>query len=127
MTIYADNATQRVTAGPAAVGMAVKTFTGKQLLSSGGQTITNVYTVTAGKTFYITDMYLSADGAAIMDTQIQANGVNIVRWPVKGDTSPLEASGIESQPSIAGGQPLTIVWPATLNANGFYNIFGYEQ
>ena len=117
----------RFAAGSAAPGQTLKTYTGKVALSGASTTSTALYTVTAGKTFYITDMYLSADGAQVMDVQVQAAGVTVFRAAVKGDTAPLAFAGIETQPSGAGGSAMTILWPISTNANAFWFLSGFEQ
>ena len=64
----------------------------------------------------------------MIDTRIQANGVDIFRAPVKGDTAPVQIAGIESQPSVASGQVLTILYPATPSPpNAYVNVSGFEQ
>lgn len=120
-------AVQRVNAGGMAPGQTAKQYTGKIALSNSVITTITLETVTAGKTFYITDLYLSADGTQVMDMRLQAAGVDIFRAIVKGDTAPLQMAGIETQPFGAAGQVVTLVFPVTTNVNGYYAVFGYEQ
>lgn len=130
MPVYgSQGAVFRTSAGYTAPGQTAKTFIGKQALSAGGTTTINLYTVAAGKTFLITDIYLSADSAQqLSDVQIQAGGVPIFRAPVKGDTGPVQMPGIETQPTASSGQLVTLVWPAQgTPPNAFWMICGIEQ
>ena len=123
-----SNYVVKVNAGSVAPGQTLKTFVGKIALSATVPTTVTLETVTAGKTFYLTDVYLSHDSAAVIDTRVQANGVDIMRAPIKGDTAPLQMTGIESQPSAASGQLVTILYPITAGPpNAFFNVYGFEQ
>jgi hypothetical protein len=122
------NPTLKTNAGSVAVGQSLKTFVGKVALSASVPTTVTLETVTLGKTFFLTDLFLSHDSAVVIDTRVQANGVDIFRAPIKGDTAPASLTGIESQPSAAAGQLLTILYPATAGPpNGYFNLSGFEQ
>ena len=122
------NFVMKTNAGSVAPGQTLKTFVAKVALSATVPTTVTLETVTAGKTFYLTDVYLSHDSAQVIDTRIQANGVDILRAPIKGDTAPLQMTGIESQPSVASGQLLTVLYPITATPpNAYLNVCGFEQ
>ncbi len=121
-------ATFRVNAGSAAIGQTLKIFTYKVALSASATTTQTLETVTAGKTFYITDIFLSHDSAAVIDVRIQAAGVDIFRAPPKGDTAPVQMAGIESQPSATAGQLVTVLYPITASPPNAYGVIcGFEQ
>ena len=82
----------------------------------------------AGKTFYITDIFLSHDSAAVVDTSIQAAGTRIFNAPVKGDTAPCQMPNLETQPQATAGQAVTVNYPVVAGAPNAYGfISGYEQ
>jgi hypothetical protein len=117
----------RVTAGGAAPGQTVKQFTAKIALNAASATTASLYTVTTGKTFLLTDLYIGHDTAAVIDVQVQAAGVTIFRACVKGDTAPLEFAGMDTGPLATTGQALTILWPATAGPpNAYYFLAGVE-
>ncbi len=118
----------RVSAGGAAPGQSIKTFVGKVALSASAPTTQPLYTVTAGKSLLITDVFISHDSATVLDTRLQANSVDLIRAPIKGDTAPLTLMGIESQPTAVSGAALQIVWPIAAGApNGFFFVAGIES
>jgi ABC-type taurine transport system substrate-binding protein len=122
------NFVMKTNAGSVAPGQSLKTFVGKVALSATVPVTVTLETVTAGKTLFITDIFLSHDTTAVIDTRIQANGVDIFRACVKGDTAPVQLSGIESQPSAAAGQVVTILYPITASPpNAYLNVYGFEQ
>lgn len=128
MAVDFSGSTQRITAGGPGAGQSLKTYTGKQALSATLTTTINLETVTAGKNFYITDIYLSHDSNIAIDYQIQAAGVTIFRAAVKGDTAPVQMPGIETQPLSTSGQAVTLVIAAAAGPpNAFFYIAGYEQ
>jgi hypothetical protein len=117
----------RVTAGGAAPGQTVKQFAAKVALQVATPTTATLYTVTTGKTFLLTDLYIGHDTAAVIDVQIQAAGVTILRACVKGDTAPLEMAGLDTGPLATTGQALTILWPGTAGPpNAYYYVAGVE-
>lgn len=124
----AQGSVQRVNAGYVAPGQSTKTYAGKTALSIGGTTTVTLETVTAGKTFIITDIYLSHDTSAQLDCRLQAAGVDIFRAVVKGDTAPLQMAGMETQPVATSGQSVTLLLPQVAGAtNAYYFISGIEQ
>lgn len=118
----------RSNAGGPAPGQSNKTYTGKQATSATVATTITLETVAAGKTLYITDIYVSYDDAAPHDTRLQAGGVDIFRCVPKGDTAPIQMPGIETQPSASAGQVVTILLPIIVGAPNFYfYVAGVEQ
>ena len=125
----AGSDTQRVNAGFVANGQTIKNYTGKQALSTTLVTTITLETVTTGKSYVITDLYLSIDTATLVpDVQIQAGGVPIFRGVLKGDTAPIQMAGMESQPNASSGQVVTIVIPAVAGPPNFlFFVGGFEQ
>lgn len=126
MNVEGAFAVQRQTAGSAAPNQTIKTFS-----SSGGVSIntggtTTVYTVTAGKTFYITDIFIATDNATPALTQVKA-GATVVAESYLSTTQAINMLAIESQPAVAGGVAITITWPTATGKNGSYFIAGFEQ
>lgn len=127
-TTPAQGSVQRVNAGAAAAGQTLKAFTGKVSLSTTVTTATPLENVTAGKTFYVTDLYLSIDTNTPSDVRLQAAGSDIFRCVVKGDTAPIQMPGIETQPNASSGQAVQILWPVMPAAsNGYFYVAGFEQ
>lgn len=122
---------QKVSAGGAAQGQSLKQFTGKIALLNPGPTLQALYTVTAGKTFYVTDLFVSHDSNAVVELHLQTSGgVDGFRAPVKGDTAPLQMPGIETQPQFAAGQAVQLRWETTVPAatpNAYFFVAGFEQ
>ena len=123
--------TSKSTAGPPAAGQTAKTYNGKQALSVGGTTTITLETVTTGKTFYITDIFISTDvasGTQILDTRLQSAGLDIFRAGIH-NLSPVEMPGIDTQPSAASTQVVTMLLPTLASGSGsvYYFIAGYEQ
>jgi hypothetical protein len=118
----------RVTSGPPAAGQTIRKYNGKQATSTSAATPVALYTVTAGKTFYITDIFLSTDQAGTpLDVAIQAAGGNIFNAGVS-TTSQVQLAGIDSQPSAAASQAVTLLLPITTAVqNVWYFIAGFEQ
>jgi hypothetical protein len=123
--------TQRINAGFIAPGQTAKQYVGKVATSTSVTTTVTFETVTAGKTFLITDILISSDSASgaatTIDVRIQAGGVDIFRSSVHNLT-PIDAIGIETQPFGTAGQVVTMLLPVTTGVvNVWYNIFGVEQ
>lgn len=114
----------RVNAGFVAPGQTVKNYTGKIATSATVATTVTLETVTAGKTYFMTDLFWGYDDNVAHDTRMQAAGVDIFRWAVKGDTAPLQASGMETQPNASAGQVVTILLPVCTGAPNFYFYVG---
>jgi hypothetical protein len=121
----------KFTAGGAAYGQTLKSYTGKQATSTTVTTTISLETVTTGKTFFITDIYMATDIASatqILDVQLQTAGVTIFRGALH-NLSPIDFQGIESQPNCASAQLVTILLPVTASGvvNFWYYVGGFEQ
>lgn len=119
------------------VGGTFKSFTGPSVaLSAGGTTATALYTVTAGKTFYITDIYLAIKDTAGASTElavaIQAAGVSVFSALCSAGSATKQGincqmAGMDTGPQGTTAQAMTILWPLlTATANGYYYIAGME-
>jgi hypothetical protein len=127
-SIPVTGSVQKGTAGAAAPDQTLKQFhaaDGGLSIASGATAA--LYTVTAGKTFYVTDIQITANTATQFEAKLQAAGTTQWNSNVKGDTAPIDLPGIETQPQFAGGQAVTLVFPATSATNAWYYIAGYEQ
>ena len=117
---------QRVTAGFAAVGQTIKQASGNLSVNAVSATAP-INTVTAGKTYYITDMSFTTDSATAIDVQVQAAGVVIFEAHVT-NTSPCLAIGFETQPFATTAQAVRIF--VSNNSTGKslnYYVSGFEQ
>ena len=120
------------TAGAAADGQTVRTFTGKTGVLTSGATVNPQvnganYVVPAGSTFYITDIYVSGNSATQFEVQITDGSVVQFYGIAKGDTAPIDMTGIETQPAIGPGGTLTLIFGSAATTNGYYFVSGYEQ
>ena len=116
------------TAGAAAPDQTLKIFhavDGGLSIASGATAA--LYTVTAGKTFYVTDIQITANTATQFEAKLQAAGVTQWNANVKGDTAPIDLPGLETQPQFASGQAVTLVLGTAAATNAWYYIAGYEQ
>lgn len=107
---------QRVNAGFSAPGQTIKNYVGSVQASATVPVTVTLETVTAGKIYIITDIYISANSSTPFEARIQSNGTDIFRAWCKGDTSPIEMSGIESQPNASAGQVVTLLIPTIAGA-----------
>lgn len=126
--VNAPTAVQRSNAGAKAPGQTLKTFTGQSLLTASTGTIA-LYTVTTGKSFYITDVMLTSDVASSLnlDVRIQADGVDMLRTSVHS-LAPIDFSGIESQPVAASGAVVNILTAsAATTSHLWYSVYGWEE
>jgi hypothetical protein len=122
-----NSAVQRSTAGSVAPGQVAKLFTAKVATITTGITTIALYTVTTGKTFYLTDVSIFTDYASPIDGSIQAAGTGIFYFGTS-TTSPVSCQGIETQPTATTAQALTLVLPQTTAVQHvWYNICGFEQ
>jgi hypothetical protein len=123
---------QRYSAGFMSTGQSAKQYVGKQATSATLTTTVTLETVTTGKTFYISDIFVSTDGikgaTTAIDFRLQAAGTDIFRSNVH-DLSAIEMAGIETQPFATSGQVVTISIPPTSGGveNVWYNVYGWEQ
>lgn len=126
--IQGGSGTIRVNAGYTGIGQTAKSYVGKTALSTTLATTITLETVTTGKIFFITDLFLSHDTALVLDFRLQSNGVDIFRAPVKGDTAPVQMAGMETQPVAQSGQVVTLLLPAAAGPpNAYYMVSGIEQ
>ena len=122
----AQGSTMRVNAGGPAPGQSNKTFTGTSITLTSGATIA-LETVAAGKTLYITDIYVGANTATQFSVLIQQAGVTIFSGMCKGDTGPLQLPGLETQPSAPAGSAVTLVLGTAAATVASFFIGGVEQ
>ena len=127
-TLPAPLGVQRMNAGFSAPGQTIKNYTGSVATSASAATTVPLETVTTGKIYVITDIYISANSSNQFEARIQANGTDIFRGWCKGDTSPINLAGLESQPNASAGQTVTILLPSVAGAPliSFF-IGGFEQ
>lgn len=114
----------RTNAGFAAPGQTIKNYTGTITSSASVATTVTLETVTTGKTYVITDIYISSNTATQFEARVQANGVDVFRGWCKGDTAPISLAGIESQPNASSGQAVTLLLPAIAGAPIVSFFFG---
>ena len=117
--------TLRINAGGAAAGQSLKTYVGTQSLAAGA-TIA-LETVTPGKTFYITDVYVGSNTATVFPVTIQAGATPIFQGFCKGDTGPISIPGIETQPSASSGTSVQLVLGTATATTCAFMVNGYEQ
>jgi len=117
--------TLRTNAGGPALGQSLKTYVGNQSVSTGA-TIT-LETVTVGKTFYITDIYVGGNTATVFPVTINAGPTAIFQGFCKGDTGPVVLMAIETQPTAGTGVVVQLVLGTAAATTAAYMINGYEQ
>lgn len=100
--------TLRASAGAAAYGQTLETFTGNPPLSTTAATSVALFTVPAGQTFYLTDLYVGANTASPFLVQVTAGGTPIFTGYCKGDTGPIDMPGMETQPSAPAGSAVAL-------------------
>lgn len=121
-----DLSVQRENAGYIAPGQSVRRYVGKVPLTAVAQTIP-LMTPPAGKTYLITDLYLSTNDVTPVEFSLVVNGVSVLFANVRGDTAPLTENSIETQIDVPQGQALSIVMPADNAKVGYFMIGGIEQ
>ena len=121
-----------VTQAPKATAQTMKNFTGTSNTSTTGTTVVNLgYTVTAGKTFYLTDVIICNNSAN--PSQVSVNGsLTAGASPIiighAINTEAFDAVNIGTEPSVAGGNPLSVQLGQTTVATACtYFVAGYEQ
>jgi len=120
--------TVRVSAGAAGVGQSLKQYSGTQALSTTAATPITLETVTAGKTFYITDIAVYSNTGVVFPVTLNAGATAVYNAFCKGDTGPIQIAGMETQPSATGGTVVQLVLGLAATATiAAYNIYGYEQ
>lgn len=115
----------RTNAGGPAPGQANKVYSGTISIATGATVA--LETVAAGKTFYVTDIYIGANTATQFLVQIQAAAVGVFFAYCKGDTGPVQMPGIETQPTGSAGQAITLVFAAAAATTASWFIAGVEQ
>lgn len=121
-----------VTQAPKSSFQTMKTFTGTVNTSSTTTTVQTLYTVTAGKTFYLTDFVVCNNTSNFVQVSINASataGASPIFIGHAISTAPLDALNIGTEPSVAGGTPVTFqVTPGSASATiTTFFISGYEQ
>ena len=117
--------TLRVSAGAASFGQSLKQYSGSLSIVTGGTVV--LQTTTTGKTFYVTDMMVYSNTAAVFAVTLNAAATPIFNAFCKGDTGPIQVCGLETQPSASSGVATSIVFGTAAGTTCSYNIFGYEQ
>ncbi len=115
---------QRTNAGFLAPGQTAKQYVGNVVLGVGVTTVT-LETVAAGKTYIITDIFISTTSTSQIESRIQAGGADIFRGYLTQGKG-IEFAGIETQPNASAGQLVTLVLPIG-TGNVAFNIYGVEQ
>lgn len=126
------SAVVKSSAGAAADGQTLRSWTGKSAVLTAGATVNPQvaganYVVPAGSTFYITDLYVSGNTSTQFEVQVTDGSVTQFYGIAKGDTAPIEMPGLETQPSIGPGGTLTLILGTAAATNAYYYIAGYEQ
>jgi hypothetical protein len=118
----------RVTAGPGADNQAlfqVSSNGGINTTSAGSQAIR---TTNGGRTFFLTDLSITADFAntSTQLIQLEISGGIIVFEAYVSNTSPCDMAGIETQVQVPANSVLAIKWPAQAGHITFF-VAGYED
>lgn len=117
---------QRVTGGGPAVGQTIKSVAGN-LVTTSASAAQTIDTVTAGKTFYITDLSFSQNTATPLDVQIQVAGVVVWEGYISS-TNSVSLTGIDSFPAGAATQLVRIFVVNGVAASALdYFVAGFEQ
>ena len=120
-----------VTQAPKSPFQTMKTFTGTLATSTTVSTSATLYTVTAGKTFYITDVIVCNNTANAAQTSVNASGTLGASPVLIGhslNTAPFDCTNIGTEPSVSGGTPVTFQSLTTAAITTLtYFIAGYEQ
>jgi hypothetical protein len=120
--------TLRASAGAAAYGQTLYQPTGNPTLSTTAATTVALFTVPAGQTFYLTDLYVGSSSASPFLVTVAANGTPIFYGYCKGDTGPIDLAGLETQPQAPGGSQVSIVLGQVAAATtGAYYLGGFSQ
>jgi hypothetical protein len=115
------------TAGAGAPDQTLKNFNSTNGISiATGATVT-LYTVTAAKTFFLTDISIYSNSATAFLVQVKQGATVIWEGYCKGDTGPIQVTGIETQPSAPAGSALTLVFATAAATTAAYVLAGFEQ
>ena len=116
----------RSTAGAMAPGQSLISAAGREATSNSVAITFPLFTVPAGKTFFLTDFQISTIGTVEVDTQVQAGSIPIAR-AATSSTSPIGVI-FETQPIAPGGVVVSIVLPVTASSfNVDFYVAGYFQ
>ena len=121
-----DGCVQRENAGFLAPMQTKITVSGKIPLTGSTQTMP-LPTPPAGKIWCVTELLLTHDDITALEFKLQSGGVDVFRWPVKGDTAPFITQGIETQIDLPQGNTPQIVFPADNGKNAYFLISGVQQ
>ncbi|MCB2297787.1 hypothetical protein [Clostridium tagluense] len=112
-------------------GRVNKTFAGIVLTSTSAMVPTTLYTVSAGKTFYITDVVVTNNSTNASEASINNSivaGTGTIAIGHSTNISPFSMVNIGSEPSIAAGLPVVLqLGISTVATSCAYTIYGYEQ
>jgi len=117
--------TLRVNAGAAGIGQTLKSYVGTVSIATGATV--PLETVSTGKSFIITDIYISGNTATQFSVTINAAGTPIFQGFAKGDTGPIGLTGIETGPSAPSGTAVSLVLGAAATTTAAFMVSGYEQ
>jgi hypothetical protein len=116
---------------PKAPYQTMKNFTGTITTSTSVTVAATLYTVTTGKTFYLTDVAFCNNSANVSQVSVNASASLNTAPVIIGhslNTSPFELTNIGTEPSIAGGTAITAQTGVTTTATTVtYFVAGYEQ
>ncbi|MBX4266548.1 hypothetical protein [Clostridium estertheticum] len=113
------------------VGRINKTFVGIVPTSTSAMVPTTLYTVTAGKTFHLTDVIVTNNSenvsvASINNSIVAGTGTIAVGHSI--NTSPFSMINIGSEPSITAELPVVLqLGASTIATSCAYTVYGYEQ
>lgn len=120
-----------VTQAPKSPFQTMKTFTGTLATQTGASVSATLYTVSSGKTFYITDVIICNNTANAAQVSVNASatlGASPVIIGHSLNTSPFDATNIGTEPSVSAGTPVTVQSLATTAITTLtFFIAGYEQ
>jgi hypothetical protein len=124
--IPVDGSVQRENAGFLAPGQTKINISGKIPLTGGVQTFP-LPTPPTGKVWLVTDVMLSHDDITALEYRVQSGGIDIFRWPVKGDTAPFIAPNMETQWDFPQGNVPQVLLPADNGKNAYLALNGIQQ
>lgn len=121
-----------VTQAPKSPLQTMKTFTGVQATQAAATTIVNLgYTVSPGKTFYLTDVVICNNSSNASQVSVNASltsGASPMLIGHSINTSPLEAMNIGTEPSAVAGSQLSVqLGQSGTITSCTYFVAGYEQ
>lgn len=125
----ATGGVSKSTAGAAAPDQTLSQFTSSGGVSIASGATVSLLTVAAGKTFYITDIFLTGNNATPTQFLVQIKQGTTVIWEgyLKTDTQPVIGPGIETQPQAPAGSAVTLVFPTSSGTTCAYFIGGFSQ